>query len=291
LTSPARLVCVLLTILPLVCRAEGPKLVRITHDGDLKQRPSWSPDGKSLVYARHRGDAITLILRELSTGTESRLTSGKSPEYDAVFSPDGQSLLFAYDKISPNQGDIDVQKILLKDRSQTAVAASDKGLSHEEWPCWSPDGKRIAFTSTRDGNQEVYVANADGTGRVRVTSDPALDAHPAWSPDGNTLAFATNRWGDLEIALVKPDGLDLRRLTHSRGLDDYPAWSADSKQLAHTSNRDGNLEIYRTPVDGGPPTNLTQNDAIDNFATWLPDGRIGFVSNRDAGFDVYVLRP
>lgn len=269
-------------------RAAEPEVVRLTTDGHLKQRPCWSPDGKQVAFARHQGSTIFLFLRDLKTSREERLTSSMSPEYDAVFSPDGQSMLLTFDKTSPNQGDIEVYRLTLADRKLIPLATTQGALSHEESPCWSPDGKRFAFTSTRHGNQELYVADVAGGDWLRLTNDAAIDAHPTWSPDGRTIAFATNRWGDLEIALVSPDGSNLRRLTHSKGLDDYPVWSPDGRLLAFTSNRDGNLEIYAQPLDG-PATNVTRSAAIDNFPAWTSDGRIAFVSNRDGGFDLYFV--
>ena len=266
-----------------------PDLVRLTSDGHLKQRPCWSPDGKQVVFARHQGSTIFLFLRDLKTGQEERLTSHTASELDAVFSPDGMSLLLSFDKATPGQGDIEVYRLTLADRKLTPLATTQGALSHEESPCWSPDGKRFAFTSTRHGNQELYVADVMGGEWQRLTTDAAIDAHPSWSPDGKTIAFATGRWGDLEIALINPDGSNLRRLTQSKGLDDYPAWSPDGRQIAFTSNRDGNLEIYLQPLDG-PAINITRNEAIDNFPAWTTDGRIGFVSNRDGGFDVYTCR-
>lgn len=266
--------------------AAEPDIIRLTNDGHLKQRPHWSPDGQSVVFARHQGDTIYLYLRDLKSGQEERLTSQQFPEYDAVFSPDGTSLLFSFDKLSPNQGDIDVYRLNLSDRKLTPLATTQAALSHEESPCWAPNGKQFAFTSTRHGNQELYVANLIGGDWLRLTTDAAIDAHPTWSPDGKTIAFATNRWGDLEIALINPDGSNLRRLTQSKGLDDYPAWSPDGGHLAFTSNRDGNLEIYVQLLDG-PAANVTRNESIDNFPTWTSTGRIGFVSNRDGGFDLY----
>jgi TolB protein len=241
------------------------------------------------VFSRQQGKTIFVFLRDLKTGKEERLTAHPTPEFDAVFSPDGASVLISLDKVTPGQGDIDVFRVNLSDRKLTPVAVTNGTLSHEESPCWSPDGKRFAFTSTKHGNQELYVADIAGGEWLRLTNDAAHDAHPSWSPDGETIAFATNRWGDLEIALVNPDGSNLRRLTQSKGLDDYPAWSPDGKRIAFTSNRDGNLEIYVQPLDG-EAINVTRNEAIDNFPTWTPDGRIGFVSNWDGGFDVYSIR-
>jgi TolB protein len=269
------------------CSAEEP-FRRLTHDGHLKQRPVWSPDGMQLVFARHGEDAIFLYLFDTATGKEQRLTDRKHPEYDAVFSPDGKQLLLAVDNATPNQGDIDVHLLTLADKKLAPIAVTEGNLSHEEWPCWSPDGKRIAFTSTRDGNQELYVAAADGKNRVRLTSDPAIDAHPCWSPDGRTIVFATNRWGDLELALMEADGTRLRRFTDSPGLDDYPAYSPDGSRIAFTSNRGEALDIVVADVASGTVKHVMRDEAIDNFPSWTPDGRITFVSNRDDGFDVYA---
>src|SRR5258708_471538 len=111
------------------------------------------------------------------------------------------------------QGDVDVYTIAAAGSDSRQAAGSQGKLSHEESPAWSPDGMEIAFTSTRDGNQELYVAAADGSNVRRLTSDAGLDAHPTWSPDGRRLAFSTDRWGDLELALIDADGSKLTRLT------------------------------------------------------------------------------
>ncbi|MGZ0170650.1 MAG: TolB family protein [Planctomycetales bacterium] len=284
---------VLLVALATVAAADEPAVenapfLRVTTDGYFKQRPAWSPNGQHLVFARHRGATIFLFLRDLKSNQEERLTKSEHPEYDAIFAPNGKELLFAYDKASPNQGDIEVHHLDFESREAKPVAITEGKLSHEESPCWSPDGKRIAFTSTRHGNQELYVADNDGKNVVRLTSDPAHDAHPNWSPDGKRIAFTTDRWGDLEIALINPDGTNLTRLTTSKGLDDYPSWSPSGNRLAFTSNRDGNLEIYIYESSTGRLVNATQSPAIDNFPAWTADGRLGFVSNRDNGFDIYV---
>jgi TolB protein len=289
----ACLACVVLAFVLLAALAfaqspDGP-FVRLTTDGLLKQRPAWSPDGKWLSFTRHEGATIFVFVRAADGSSERRLTKRSDPEFDAVWSPDGARLALAIDKASPNQGDIDVHTVAAHGDDLKPVATTDKKLSHEEWPAWSPDGQRLVFTSTADDNQDLYVALANGSERKRLTSDPALDAHPAWSPDGKQIVFATNRWGDLELARVEIDGSGLVRLTESPRLDDYPVWSPDGKQIALTSNRDGNFEIYTIDVDGINPRNCTKCPAHDNFPAWTPDGRLTFVSNRDGGFDIYVV--
>lgn len=265
------------------------RIVRLTHDGHLKQRPSWSPDGRWLAFTRHEGSSIFVYLRAAEGNEEKRLTRRTEPEMDAVFSPDGRRLALCLDKTAPNQGDMEVYTLAADGEDLQGVLLSAGKLSHEEWPSWSPDGQWLALTSTRDGNQELYVVRPDGRDLRRLTSDPALDMHPAWSPDGQRIVFATNRWGDLELASIRPDGSDLVRLTTSPGLDDYPVWSPNGRQLAFVSNRSGNFDIFVCDPQGNHLRNVTQHPAIDSFPAWTPDGRLTFVSNRDGGFDLYVL--
>lgn len=281
-----RLTLIFLVVISTAIQSTAAEPQRLTHDGMFKQRPVWSPDGKQLVFAQHRG--VTIFLYKMTMDSApTRLTDRKEPEYDAVWSPDGKRLAFTFVKQSPNQGDVEVYSVAVDGSDIKPVAVTGSQLSHEEYPTWSPDGKSIAYTSTRDGNQEIYVARSDGSESRRLTNDLAFDAHPAWSPSGKHLAFATNRWGDWELALLEIETGSVTRLTTSPGLDDYPAWSADGKRLAFTSNRDGNFEIYVCDADGQHVTNLTHNPAIDNFPTWTPDGRITYVSNRDGGWDIY----
>jgi TolB protein len=270
--------------------AEPAVPLRLTRDGHFKQRPVWSPDGKQVAFTRQRGGKFTLVVMAADGGDENTITTGKFPEYDACWSPDGMRLAFTHVAQTVGQGNLDV--FLAKaDGSEPRKFAGDAGvLSHEEYPAWSPDGKRIVWSSTCDGNQELYVAEIDGSNRARLTNDPALDAHPAWSPDGKKICFATNRWGDFEIASMDADGGNVTRVADSRGLDDYPVYSPDGKRLAFTSNRDGQFEIYVAAADGSNPYNVTQHASLDNFPAWTADGKLAFVSNRDDGFDIYVIQ-
>lgn len=269
--------------------AEQPMLTRLTTDGLFKQRPAWSPDGSFLAFTRHEGSAISIFLRSADGREEKRLTTRTDPESDAAWSPDGKRLAFCFDKTVPNQGDMDVYTIGVDGDELRPALVTDGKLSHEEWPAWSPDGQWLALTSTRDGNQELYIVRPDGKDLRRLTNDPAIDAHPAWSSDSQRIVFATSRWGDLELAVIKADGTGLSRLTSSPGLDDYPAWSPDGQHVAFTTNRDRNFEIYTCRADGAELHNQTNNPSLDNFPAWTPSGALTFVSNRDGGFDLYLM--
>jgi TolB protein len=90
-------------------------------------------------------------------------------------------------------------------------------------PDWSPDGARIAFSSSvQDQNKEIYVMNADGTNTIRLTSDPGADLDPAWSPNGEKIVFS--RDGGSEIYVMNADGTGQTNLTNNPASDALPDW-------------------------------------------------------------------
>ncbi|TMI56052.1 hypothetical protein E6H18_08185, partial [Candidatus Bathyarchaeota archaeon] len=118
---------------------------------------------------------------------------------------------------------------------------------------------KIAFVSDRDGNNEIYTMNPDGTGVTRLTFDTVVshnDLSPAWSPDGTKIAFASDRDGNYEIYTMNADGSGPTRLTISVRSDLNPAWSPDGTKIAFSTNRDGNYDIYVMNVDGSGQTRL-----------------------------------
>jgi Tol biopolymer transport system component len=99
------------------------------------------------------------------------------------------------------------------------------------------DGTRIAFTSRRDGNPEVYVMNADGSDPTNVSNNPATDWMPAWSPDGAQLAFIAGRDGNFELYSMNADGTGQTRLTNKPASDFEPAWSPAARASASPRSR------------------------------------------------------
>src|SRR5207302_497004 len=153
-----------------------------------------------------------------------------------------------------------------------------------------PFNGKIAFETDRDGNKEIYVMNADGTGQVNISNNPALDANPYWSPDGTKITFDSNRDGNFEIYVMNADGSNQTRLTFNTATDSASSWSPDGTKIAFQSFRDGNFEIYVMNADGTNQTRLTNNSAKDLFPKWSPDGKqIVFQSNRDGNDEIYVM--
>jgi hypothetical protein len=135
---------------------------------------------------------------------------------------------------------------------------------------------KIVFTSNRDGNEEIYSMNADGTGQTRLTNDPANDYGPYWSPDGSKIVFQSERDGNSEIYVMNADGTGQTRLTNNPAVDSSPAWSPDGSQIAFHSDRNGNFDVFTMDATTGdarglfPPTDLTNNPALDKFPDWQP---------------------
>ena len=172
----------------------------------------------------------------------------------------------------------------------TSAALKETGIVADGGISWSPDGQRVLFVSARDGNHEIYVANADGSNVVNLTHSNGYDSQPAWSPDGRGIAFSSQRDGNVDIFIMDANGGNLRQLTTDRGFDEWPAWSPDGRQIAFVSDQDGNNEIYTIKIDGSDQQRITNNKADDWPVAWSPDGRyLVFGSNRDGNWNLYVV--
>ncbi len=156
----------------------------------------------------------------------------------------------------------------------------------------------IVFHSSRDGNYQIYVMNADGSGQTRLTNNAATDFAPAWSPDGTKIAFQSNRDGNNQIYVMNADGSDQTRLTNNADDDSSPAWSPDGAKIAFTritGPRAG--DIYVINADGSGQVKLTNNVA-GNFPfyyspAWSPDGtKIALlVALSDSNQEIYIMNP
>ena len=170
------------------------------------------------------------------------------------------------------------------------VQLTDHAYSKGIFPSWSPDGRRIAFESSRDGDWDIYVMNADGKDIMQITDDDAWDTSPSWSPDGRRIAFVSRRDGDFDIYVMNADGSGVVQLTDDDAGDGGPSWSPDGRRIAFTSDRDGDRDIYVMNADGSDVVQLTDGSSDNWVGSWSPDGRrIAFTSNRDGDNEIYVM--
>jgi Tol biopolymer transport system component len=168
----------------------------------------------------------------------------------------------------------------------------------------SPDGKKIVFTSLKDGDLDIYTMNVDGTDVRRLTTTPGYDGGPWWSPDGKQIAYRA--WHPTDSALVtyrellaqrlvrpnrmelwvmNADGSGQRQITQLGGANFGPSWTPDGKRLIFSSNytqpRSGNFDLYLINLDGTGLERVTTSDTFDGFPMFSPDGRkLVWASNR-----------
>jgi Tol biopolymer transport system component len=162
-------------------------------------------------------------------------------------------------------------------------------------PAWSPDGRKLAFVSRRDGNSEIYVMNADGSAQENLTRQPANDSQPSWSPDGRKIAFVSRRDGNSEIYVMNADGSGKRNLTRDRATDDYPTWSPDGRRIAFLRDRQRRWYLYVVNADGSGLRRLTFGPTpTGNIPTgYIPAGRSPLVwspDGRTISFAPYLVR-
>ncbi len=258
---------------------------RLTNDGLLKRDPVYVEQGGAIVYSvRHSSPQMVLMRLDLADNAAERLfPKSNLVEFGPAFSADGKVIslmrmtgndqlamivgnaaggelreLKASRKVAWNgtitrDGRVAVYNLsgqLYRRNLETDEEVQlTKSAGRNDWPAVSPDGKRIAFVSSRDGDYEIYVMELDGSDARRITTSRGLDMRPRWSPSGEYIAFTSNRHGNYEIFVMHADGSNPRRLTTHEERDDYPAWHPDGKRVVIVSERDGEFDLYEIPAE------------------------------------------
>ena len=192
-----------------VMSADGSGLRRLTRKETGTYQVVWSPDGRTIYFGRY-------LVSTDGSGARRLLYIPLT----AVWSPDGRQIAFVRglpvrSKFGGPVGRNHEIYVMNADGSGSRRLTHNRAYDGE--PAWSPDGRKIAFQSTKTiaGNREIYVMNADGSGKRNLTRNPAQDSRPSWSPDGRRIAFVSNRDGRrLEAHVMNADGSGQRNLSH-----------------------------------------------------------------------------
>jgi tol-pal system beta propeller repeat protein TolB len=196
---------------------------------------AFTPDGRSYTFLQIRKQ---LVIRDTNKNKDVQLASVglRRPS----IAPDGSRVIFSM----PAANGLQIQSV--NNEGQDRQSLTQRGFN--SWPAFSPDGKLIAFGLSLDGNYDIYVMDADGSNRRRLTNSPGLDMRPAWSPDGRHIAFTSNRDGHYQIYVMNADGSEQRRVTNHPERDDFPTWHPDGKRLAIVSEQSGKFDLYLVDV-------------------------------------------
>lgn len=159
---------------------------------------------------------------------------------------------------------------------------------------------KIAFVSDRDGNNEIYIMNPDGSDQTNLTNSPKMDWYPDWSPDGKKIIFGSythprnpDDEDDEDIYIMNADGTEVKRLTNtSPGWSDFASWSPDGTKIVFCSDPvKTQQDIYIMNADGSGITQVTNDQAPDYYPDWSPDGsRIVYLSvDPGDNCEIYII--
>jgi TolB protein len=166
---------------------------------------------------------------------------------------------------------------------------SDKSIAL--LPRWSPDGRRLIYTSYKEGGPMVYLHDmASGTVQ-RISARPGLNTGGAWSPDGTKLAITLSETGNSDIFIIDLSGKILKRVTEHWGIDVSPTFSPDGKKIAFVSNRSGSPQIYIHDLAKGTEERLTFEGSYNTSPVWSSLNRIAFTSMDQGKFKICSINP
>jgi len=241
------------------------ELLKVLNDGNYKL---------SIVFTRGKGMKSEIYHWE--DGKAARLTRNDEMECYCVLSPDGQKIAFGTTMDKKNYA----VRVMDADGSNVKNLTSFRGRNCA--PAWSPDGKRIAFQSNRDGNYEIYVMDADGKNQKRLTDKEAYDGYPAWSPDGKRIAYES----DNQIHVMDADGKNSAQVTKGPGPHMTRFyWSPDGKKLGFVSGNGPYMwNVYTVDIDGKNTTKVTASSFTHIGFAWSPDStHIAYCTSNASG--------
>jgi len=158
-----------------VSKSDGTEEKRLTRSSGMKWDPSWSLDGKEIVFSSDSDGDFEIDIINLEGGKTKKLTDNTFYDGRPRWSPDGNRILFESDR----DGD---WEIYVMDADGGNVTAITENSSVDWGASWSPYGKWIVYISSFDGDDEIYIVGIDGTHQLKLTNNTAQDRFPAWVP-------------------------------------------------------------------------------------------------------------
>ncbi len=262
---------------------EMPVAIPLTQGDDEQFWPSWSPDGREVLFASKvkPGDwDINVVFADGS----ARHTLGSSPamERHPLWSRNGE--LVGFDSNRHGEDDAFVIR-----RDGTGLTRLTSGAGPEGASTPSPDGRHVAFLAREGSAWLIRVVNSDGSAERPLVGGTVSVFGIAWSPDARRIAYMLSRPGDVyEVSLDDPTP---RALIATDAREGSPRWSPDGQTLLFTRGSDSTRNLHLADRSGANVRPLTSLTGGVEWAQWCPDGeRIVFASGAEGKEDLYVVR-
>ncbi len=246
--------------------AVGGEPRRLTFDNRFIADLAWTPDGGSIVFSSDRAGTFSLWRLSLSNSSLERLMLGAEDPfvYSSSLSISRQQHRLAYTQefMDSNIWRMDLPGFSVHGDSPIKLISS---TAQDSGPHFSPDGKEIAFESTRSGRWEIWRCDNEGSNAFQITSLSTMSGAPRWSPDGRQIAFDSVTEGQVDIYIMGMEGGLPRRLTTETSDEVVSSWSRDGQWIYFASNRSGTWQVWKSPSQGGKAEQVTQKGGFASF--------------------------
>ena len=246
--------------------------------------------GTKIYYDSKRGGVKEIWSMDPDGSGQKQLTFYKSDSWRPAVSPDGTILAFT--TLMKYNWMITMQSLATGGRLQFYNPVA----SQNTFPDFTPDGKRIVFSSNVAGEywQQVYIANVDGRNMERLTFARSTDMEPRINPKtGAEIVFVSGRSGMPQLYKMSIDGANVQRLTTGEGEAVNPSWNPDGQHIAFAWTRGydpGNYNVFVMDVATREYLQLTHGAGRNENPSWAPDGRhLVFSSNREGGTQIWTM--
>jgi len=223
------------------------------------------PLADGLIYSANPSSVELALWWKPWTGQPVRLTTGIGEYAEPRQSADGRRLV-----ATVYQSRRALWSLSVDSPSPTPVLVT-QSASGDSDPAWSPKRDRLAFSSTRTGDRNIWTAKPDGTSARQVTSGSEIDDRPQWSPDASQLAFVSSRGGQRGIFVVDADGGTPRRVVAAKVLNTI-TWSHDGREILYSAPAGDTPGLFRVSVEGGTPTRVKTPSEASSAPAWSPTG-------------------
>jgi eukaryotic-like serine/threonine-protein kinase len=269
-----------------VAKEGGPPTVarRLTNWNRMNRNPVWSWDGKEIFFVGNEPQIGPRIWRvpAFAGGAGRRINQIGDGVASLALSPRARRLVYSKEIDDWNIWRLDLaQAAGARARGQALLSPLIVSTYGDSQPQYSPDGKYIVFSSTRSGDQEIWIANSDGSSPRQLTRlHAAISGYPGWSPDGKYIVFHSRSSGYANIYVAKVETGSYQALTAGTTNDSTASWSHNGKWIYFESQRSGVSQIWRIPAGGGPASQITTKTGAIVFDS--VDGKLLFYSKFNA---------